>query len=152
MKLTEVKETDKYVEYKLDLLENEEKELKKICNEHNITVQEFVTLCLIYMRDNPEQVFSFIKKHRTDKCKAGTIGKPLFKYEDEVGFYITPYKSDKEIFCKGKVYIIDSYGTFEQNEEPSYDIMVENFNNTGEACLVKHIRESSLYTMKFEEL
>jgi len=44
----------------------------------------------------------------------------------------------------GKVYIVDPYGTFEQNEEPSYDVMVENYKGSGQACLVKHIRESKL--------
>ena len=39
----------------------------------------------------------------------------------------------------GYVYVVDAYGTFEQDEEPSYDIMVENEN-----CLYKHIRESGI--------
>lgn len=38
----------------------------------------------------------------------------------------------------GQIYIID----FEQNEEPSYDIMVEDYNGTNEPCLIKHIRQS----------
>lgn len=150
MRLEELKNEGEYVDYNLYLTEDEEKELIKVCEERNITIQEFMTLCFSYMKDNPEALFTFIKEHRTDKCDVGTIGKPLFNINDEVGFYITPYKSDKEIFCKGKVYIVDSYGTFEQNVEPSYDIMVENFNNTDSPCLVKHIRESSIYTMKFE--
>ena len=150
MRLEEIKNEGQYVDYNLYLTEYEERELIEVCKERNISIQEFMTLCLSYIKDNPEELFKFIKEHRTDKCNVGTIGKPLFKYEDEVGFYIMPYQSDKEIFCKGKVYIIDAYGTFEQNIEPSYDIMVENFNNTGAPCLVKHIRESSLYTMKFD--
>lgn len=39
----------------------------------------------------------------------------------------------------GTVEIIDRYGTFEQNEEPSYDIYRKS-NNT----LYKHIRQSSI--------
>lgn len=39
----------------------------------------------------------------------------------------------------GKVYIVDAYGTFEQNLEPSYDILVEEEN-----CLYKHICESDV--------
>ena len=83
------------------------------------------------------------------KCTKGTIGKPIFKHDDVVGFYLK-FK-DKEIFCKGKIYVIDRYGTFEQNKEPSYDIMVENFDNSGEPCLVKHIVESKLYRLNGEE-
>ena len=42
--------------------------------------------------------------------------------------------------CKvGKIDIIDPYGTFEQREEPSYDILVEEDN-----CLYKHICESEI--------
>ena len=37
----------------------------------------------------------------------------------------------------GKVYIVDAKGTWEQSEEPSYDVMVEPENT-----LYKHIRES----------
>lgn len=70
------------------------------------------------------------------------IGKPRYKYEDTVGFWLKLYGEDEQKFFVGKVYIIDAYGTFEQNEEPSYDIMVEDFNGTGKPCLVKHIRES----------
>ena len=80
-------------------------------------------------------------------CRKGIIGKPVFKRDDVVGFYIKPYGEDKKIFCKGKVVIVDKYGTFEQNKEPSYDIMVENFNNSGEPCLVKHIVESKCYKL-----
>jgi hypothetical protein len=82
------------------------------------------------------------------KCKKGVIGKPIFSYGDTVGFYIKLHNSDEEVFCIGKVEIIDAYGTFEQNDEPSYDIMVEDFNNMGRT-LIKHIRESSCY--KIEE-
>ena len=80
-----------------------------------------------------------------EKCKENILGKPYFKYGDEVGFNLIPYKETKEKFFTGKVYIIDAYGTFEQNEEPSYDIMVEDYNGTGKRCLVKHIRQSHCY-------
>lgn len=62
------------------------------------------------------------------------LGKPKYTYDDEVKFVI----DGKEV-C-GKIAIIDAYGTFEQNEEVSYDIFVESENT-----LYKHIRESSLY-------
>lgn len=81
------------------------------------------------------------------KCMKGIIGEPVFAYEDIVGFYIKLYEKDEEIFCQGKIYIVDAYGTLEQNDEPSCDIMVENFNNSGESCLVKHVVESKCYRL-----
>lgn len=56
---------------------------------------------------------------------------PDYDYDDVVSFMCGDEKKT------GKVYIIDRYGTFEQNEEPSYDVLVESEN-----CLYKHIRES----------
>ena len=67
--------------------------------------------------------------------KENILGKPYFKYGDEVGFNLIPYKETKEKFFTGKVYIIDAYGTFEQNEEPSYDIMVEAYDGTASTVL-----------------
>lgn len=63
--------------------------------------------------------------------------KAKYKLNEEVSF-----KMDEKVLT-GRVFVVDKYGTFEQNEEPSYDIMVENsphFN--GKACLYKHIRQS----------
>lgn len=79
------------------------------------------------------------------QCSKGIAGKPMFKYENEVGFYLIPYKETEKKFFMGKVYIIDAWGTFEQNEEPSYDIMVDDFNGSGSPCLVKHVRESECW-------
>lgn len=84
------------------------------------------------------------------KCEKTKRGNPIFKYEDKVGFYLMPYKETEEKFFIGKVYIIDAYGTFEQDEESSYDIMVEDFNGSGEPCLVKHIRQSHCYMLEDE--
>lgn len=81
------------------------------------------------------------------KCEENIAGKPVFDYEDEVGFYIKLYGETEQKFFIGKVYIIDRWGTFEQNDEPSYDIMVEDFNETGQPCLVKHIRQSECYIL-----
>jgi len=64
------------------------------------------------------------------------IGKPKYKENDVVSF-----KIGNEVET-GYVYIVDAYGTFEQNEEPSYDIMVEEGAMPG---LYKHIRERFLY-------
>lgn len=56
---------------------------------------------------------------------------PKYKLNDTVTFKF----EDKEL--TGTVYIVDKYGTFEQNVEPSYDILVEEEN-----CLYKHIVQS----------
>lgn len=65
---------------------------------------------------------------------------PKYKINDVVSF-----KLQGKIYT-GKVYIIDTNGTFEQHEEPSYDIMIDIQNS--EKCLVKHIRESFLINNK----
>ena len=62
------------------------------------------------------------------------IGKPKYTYGDQLEF-----KWNNESNKVGIVEIVDSYGTFGQNEEPSYDIYVVE-NNT----LYKHIRESEV--------
>ena len=43
------------------------------------------------------------------------------------------------IIKEGIIFIVDKYGTFEQNKEPSYDIMV-----TEENTLYKHIIQSMI--------
>jgi hypothetical protein len=39
----------------------------------------------------------------------------------------------------GMIQIVDAYGTFEQEDEPSYDICVEEEN-----CIYKQIRETAI--------
>ena len=63
--------------------------------------------------------------------KIPILGSPRYQYDDIVQF--TNFDTVKT----GNIAIIDAYGTFEQNEEPSYDIYVEEEN-----CLYKHVRES----------
>lgn len=58
------------------------------------------------------------------------IGKPQYSYGQTVQFDLNGEK------ITGKIAVIDAYGTFEQNEEVSYDIYREE-NNT----LYKHITE-----------
>ena len=70
------------------------------------------------------------------------MNKPKYNYNDVVSFELE--HNDKTYLCTGKVYIVDKYGTIEQNVEPRYDIMVDNFLDSKEPCLVKHIRESSI--------
>lgn len=70
------------------------------------------------------------------------MNKSKYNYKDKVKFNLL--YNNKEYTIIGEIYIIDKYGTFEQNEEPSYDIYVDNFTNTNKPCLVKHIRESDI--------
>lgn len=63
------------------------------------------------------------------------LGKPKYNYNDTVIFKLT----DKE--HKGFIVIIDPYGTFDQTEEVSYDIMVKENN---QQALYKHIPESCI--------
>lgn len=69
------------------------------------------------------------------------LGNPKFKVNDKVKFRIIINGFEEEM--EGTIGIVDAYGTFFQNEEPSYDIMVEHFLG-GEKTLVKHIPESDI--------
>ena len=60
-------------------------------------------------------------------------GRPKYRCEDMVRI-----KWD-DIEKVGKVCKVDAFGTFEQKEEPSYDILVEEDN-----CIYKHICESDI--------
>lgn len=73
------------------------------------------------------------------------LGKPKFDYEEKVKFKIR--YDEKEYVLSGVIYVIDAYGTFYDNSDVSYDIMVEAGNPiTGkESCLFKHIREDKVY-------
>ena len=68
------------------------------------------------------------------------LGNPKFNYEDRVKFFIT--MDGEKIECIGSVFIVDPWGTFEQNEEVSYDIMVDDFK--GNKTLFKHVREGEV--------
>lgn len=57
-------------------------------------------------------------------------GRPKYGVGDEVTFTI------KDVTKQGTIYIVDSYGTFEDDSDVSYDIMVLEDNT-----LYKHIRE-----------
>ena len=67
------------------------------------------------------------------------LGKPKFKREDMITFEVELNDELRKI--DGVIYIVDAYGTSDQNEEPSYDI--EAFYD-GEVMLFKHIRESQV--------
>lgn len=72
----------------------------------------------------------------------GMLGKPKFIYGDKVKFLC---EREAKI---GIIQIVDAYGTFFQNMEPSYDIMV----GVGEKrCLYKHINESLILAKSDDE-
>lgn len=58
------------------------------------------------------------------------LGKPKFNYGDVVKFKLG------DDIKEGIVYIIDKYGTFEDDSDVSYDIFVKSEN-----CLYKHVTE-----------
>lgn len=62
-----------------------------------------------------------------------------YDYGDKVQFYIQFDAQSPEQLLEGYIFIIDRYGTFEQHEEPSYDVFVPEMN-----MLFKHLRESNL--------
>ena len=74
---------------------------------------------------------SGVREHKMSERKL--IEPPRYKRGDKVRF-----KAGKDDTYVGIIEIIDAYGTFEQDEEPSYDIMVHK----GHKCLYKHIRQS----------
>lgn len=63
------------------------------------------------------------------------LGKPKYNIGDKVSF-----KLEDKIY-EGSVYIIDPYGTFDDDSDVSYDIMVNNWGPKKEECLFKHINE-----------
>ena len=58
------------------------------------------------------------------------LGKPKYTYKQIVRFKC----NNKELV--GRIEIVDSYGTWEQNEEPSYDIYVESSNPKVQLSLI----------------
>lgn len=60
------------------------------------------------------------------------VGNPKYSLGDNVKFSL-----GSKTFT-GKIYIIDKFGTFEDNSEVSYDILDRD------GCLYKHIREDMI--------
>lgn len=58
------------------------------------------------------------------------LGKPKFKLNDKVSFTL------QEETIEGVIYIVDAYGTFDNPNEVSYDVLSEAKN-----ILYKHIPE-----------
>jgi hypothetical protein len=78
----------------------------------------------------------------TDK---GTPGRPRYQRGDRVRFSFRNRETDEMEYLYGEVWIVDSYGTFFNDSEPSYDVYVVN-ENWPEGCLFKHIPESRIDT------
>lgn len=62
------------------------------------------------------------------------LEKPKYKLKDKVSFKLSDNKQ-----LTGNIVIIDKYGTFEQNEDVSYDILVNTYDEYPNNCLFKHI-------------
>ena len=71
-------------------------------------------------------------------------GKPKYKVGDKVQFEL----NDRTY--TGEVYIVDKYGTFFENDDVSYDVMVEEFGENKTPCLVKHLTERFVKPYKEE--
>ena len=72
------------------------------------------------------------------------LGKPKYKIDDVISFKLK--NEDKEYTLTGKVYIVDKYGTFFDNSDVSYDIIVESGDYPIDyPCLFKHIREDGVW-------
>ena len=85
------------------------------------------------------------KESLINEYKKTSFGNPSYKKGDLVIFKFSrtvhgengPVNEDREII--GALEIIDAYGTFEQEEEASYDIYVQKEN-----ALYKHVVESAV--------
>jgi hypothetical protein len=61
------------------------------------------------------------------------VGKPKYKIGDDVSFTLG------NDIKQGEIYIVDKYGTFEDDSDASYDIFVKSDN-----VLYKHVKETML--------
>lgn len=73
------------------------------------------------------------------------LGKPKYKVGEEVCFVCG---KDKNQEARGRICIIDAYGTWEQQEEVSYDILGSSSEESDKRVLFKHIRESEIVNIK----
>lgn len=71
-------------------------------------------------------------------------GRPMYSVGDFVSFQMTIDKNIETF--SGTIEIVDRFGAWEIDypREPSYDIMVESWRDSGEPALVKHVRESAI--------
>lgn len=74
----------------------------------------------------------------------GILGKPKYSKGDKVTFkFRFNIETMEEETIAGEIYIVDAYGTFFDESEPSYDIFVEHYSE-GDKTLFKHIPESRI--------
>lgn len=66
------------------------------------------------------------------------LGRPKYQVGDKVSFEMS--YDNKKFNLEGVIEIVDAFGTYFYKDGPSYDIMVDDFNNKGR-CLCKHIPE-----------
>lgn len=71
-------------------------------------------------------------------------GKPMYSVGDRVSFRMT-IDENVETF-DGTIEVVDKFGAWEIDNprEPSYDVLVCNWRESGEMMLVKHVRESKI--------
>lgn len=74
-----------------------------------------------------------IEEALTELIKVPVPGRPRYRLGEIIK---VKWGDDEKV---GKVTVVDAFGTFEQSEEPSYDVYVEEEN-----CLYKHIVESDV--------
>ena len=66
-------------------------------------------------------------------------GFPKYSRGQLVSFTFTNVRYPEPVTKVGRVYIIDAFGTFDDPDDVSYDILVENEE---ENCLYKHVTEA----------
>lgn len=70
------------------------------------------------------------------------LGKPKYVDGDMVKFRVLiDYETQKIEELIGSIYIVDAWGTFQDNSDVSYDILVKDYAGPGANCLFKHIPE-----------
>lgn len=75
-----------------------------------------------------------VQEYRFEVFEGTELGNPRYHRGDSVFI-----RNRNNVPSAGVVEIVDAYGTFEQKDEPSYDVFIEEEN-----CLYKHIRESQV--------
>lgn len=66
------------------------------------------------------------------------LGKPKYTYGEYVKFVVRDTKKIEKTKA-GKIWVVDAYGTFEDNTDVSYDIYVDTENT-----LYKHVKEDKI--------
>ena len=76
------------------------------------------------------------------KRRIEMLGKPKYVDGDIVKFKVlTDYETQRIEELIGSIYIVDAWGTFQDNSDVSYDILVKDYFSPGANCLFKHISE-----------